>query len=270
MLWNEMHGFAFGGDYGLGVIRSELRQGNTAVRMLSHRGGGFGFGCVFDYCPEEALAWVALFNRPASAGYRFGESLVQAALTRRHGARKPRLPGGDLAPIQPAQEQLKQFTGNYIGRNLTAEIKLQGQSLGLQAGSAFKPMRFLSPGEFFVEGSDADMVTYRYCAAGRLEPAHLECSIGEESLDYNDGGQQVDYGPDKPAWAAFLGSYQIYQWGRPSQSVTIHRQDGYLYLDHIRLIVELEPGLFFTSDGEAVDFRHGEPAWRNLRLRRVA
>jgi hypothetical protein len=58
--------------------------------------------------------------------------------------------------------------------------------------------------------------------------------------------------------------------GRASQSVSIHRQDGYLYLDHIRLIVELETDLFFTCDGEAVDSRHGEPTCGNIRLRRVA
>jgi Beta-lactamase len=267
-LWNEMHGFSFGGDYGLGVIRTELRHGDTAIRLLSHRGGGFGFGCVFDYCPQAGLAWVALFNRPVSAAYRFGEGLVQAALARRYGVRKPRMPSGDLAPIELTQEQLRQFVGNYIGRNIAADIKLQGQTLGMQAGSTFKPMQFISPREAFVESSDADTVTYRYSAAGHLEPAHFECSIGEDSLDYNDGVQDVD-GPDKPAWTPFLGQYRIYQWGRILESVTIHRENGYLYLDRVRLIVELEPGLFFTSDGEAVDFRHGEPTWKNIRLRRV-
>jgi CubicO group peptidase (beta-lactamase class C family) len=266
-LWNEMHGFAFGGDYSLGVIRTELRHGDTALRLFSHRGGGFGFGCVFDYCPEAGLAWVALFNRPVSAAYRFGEGLVQAALTRRYGARKPRLPREDLALIEPTQDQLRQFVGNYVGRNIAADIKLQGQTLGIQLDSTFKPMQFISPTEAFVTGSDADTVTYQYCAAGPAEPAHFECSIGEDSLDYNDGGQDAA-GPDKPAWTAYLGQYRIYQWGRATDRVTIHRQNGYLYLDRIRLIVELEPGLFFTSDGEAVDFRHEEPTWKNIRLRR--
>jgi CubicO group peptidase (beta-lactamase class C family) len=266
-LWNEMHGFSFGGDYGLGVIRTELRHGDTAIRLLGHRGGGFGFGCVFDYCPQAGLAWVALFNRPVSAAYRFGEGLVQEALTRRYGARKPRFPRGDLAPIEPTQEQLRQFVGNYVGRNITVDIKLQGQTLGMQAGSTFKPMQFTSPSETFVAGSGADTVTYQYWAASHLEPAHFECSIGEDSLDYNDG--QDAPGPDKPAWAPFLGQYRIYQWGSESESVTIRRENGYLYVNHIRLIVELEAGLFFTSDGEAVDFRHGEPTWRNIRLRRV-
>jgi len=267
-LWNEMHGFSFGGDYGLGVIRAELRHGDTSVRLLSHRGGGFGFGCVFDYCPEAGLAWVALFNRPVSAAYRFGEGLVAAALTQRYGARKPRLPSGDLAPIEPTQEQLRQFVGNYVGRNITAEIKLDGRSLGIQVGPTFKAMQFISPNETFVAGLDGDAVTYQYCEAGHLEPAHFECSVGEDSLDYNDGGKD-DVGPDKPDWAPYLGQYQIDQWGRPSGSATIHRRNGYLYLDHIRLIVELEPGLFFTSDGEAVDFRRRQPTWRNVRLRRL-
>jgi CubicO group peptidase (beta-lactamase class C family) len=268
-LWNEMHGFSFGGDYSLGVIRSELRHGDTAIRLLSHRGGGFGFGSVFDYCPEAGLAWVALFNRPVSAAYSFGAGLIQAALTQRYGARKPRLPVTDLAPIEPTQEQLQQFVGNYVGRNITTEITLQGRSLGMQAAARLKPMQFTSPSEAFVEDSDADTVTYQYSAAGHLEPAHFECSIGEDSLDYNDGPQDV-VGPDKPAWAAFLGQYRIDQWGRESQTVTIHRKNGYLYLDHIRLIIELEPSLFFTCDGEAVDFGHGEPTWRSIRLRRVA
>jgi CubicO group peptidase (beta-lactamase class C family) len=267
-LWDEMHGFSLGGDYSLGVIRTELRYGDTAVRMLSHRGGGFGFGSVFDYCPEAGLAWVALFNRPVSAAYRFGEGLVEAFLIRRYGARRPRLPSGDLAPIAPTQQQLRQFVGTYVGRNSSTDIRLQNQNLGLQAGSRFRPLRFVSPDEAFVESSKAETATYQYFAADQLKPAHFECSIGEDSLDYNDGGQDVA-GPDNPAWDSFLGQYQIYQWGRPSQSVTIVRKNGYLYLNHIRLITELEQGLFFTSDGEAVDFRRGHATWGNIRLRRV-
>lgn len=49
----------------------------------------------------------------------------------------------------------------------------------------------------------------------------------------------------------------------------VHRKNGYLYLDQVRLIAEPEAGLFFTADGEAVDFRGSEPTWRNIRLQRV-
>ena len=268
-LWNEMHAFSFGGDYSLGVVRTELRYGDTALRMLSHRGGGFGFGSVFNYCPEAGLAWVALFNRQASAAYHFGEELIQATLTKSYGPRKARLPARDLAPIEPTPQQLRAFVGNYVGRNVTADIKLQDGTLSMQSGAMSKPIRFTAPTQAYVETAEADTVTYEYFAASPLEPAHLECSMGEESLDHNDGGQDIP-GPDKPSWDRFVGEYRIYQWGEASDRVTIHRSQGYLYLDRIRLIIELEPGLFFTSDGEAVDFRHGEPTWRSIKLTRIA
>ncbi|MDT7818039.1 MAG: hypothetical protein QOJ42_7955, partial [Acidobacteriaceae bacterium] len=70
-------------------------------------------------------------------------------------------------------KQLWQFVGNYVGRNITADITLHGQTLGIQLGSTFKLMQFVSPSETFVAGSDADTVTYHYCAAGHLEPAHF-------------------------------------------------------------------------------------------------
>ena len=67
-LWEEMHGFGLGGDYSLGTIREERPYGSTPVRLLSHRGGGFGFGCEFAYCPQAEIGCAALFNRPALAG----------------------------------------------------------------------------------------------------------------------------------------------------------------------------------------------------------
>jgi hypothetical protein len=33
--------------------------------------------------------------------------------------------------------------------------------------------------------------------------------------------------------------------------------------------MEFEPKLFFTADGEALDFRHSEPTWKNIRLLRA-
>jgi CubicO group peptidase (beta-lactamase class C family) len=267
-LWNQMHAFSFGGDYGLGVIRQDLRHGGTNLRMLSHAGGGFGFGSVFQYCPQAGLAWVALFNRPSAGAYRFGEQLIDEALTRRLGAARPRLPVDDLAPAELPATWLRKYAGNYVGRSSMVELIVKDGMLVMQQGDTVTPIRFTSPTEMYIATANGNAVTYRYYAATALEPAHLECSLGERSLDYNEGGQDAA-GPDKAEWARYLGAYRIYQWGQPGETVTIQRKNGYLYLNQIRLITELEPGLFFTSDGEAVDFRHNEPTWRNIRLRRV-
>jgi hypothetical protein len=267
-LWDEMHAFPFGGDYSLGTIRKELRHGDTDVRLLSHAGGGFGFGCVFQYCPAAGLAWVALFNRPTSAAYRFGAQLVDDALTRRFGAATPRLAVDDLPSIALPAAWLQKYAGRFIGRNTTAELEVRDGTLAMRTGNTVSPIRFVSPDELVVTGAQGDAVLYRYTSASALAPAHLECWIGENSLDYNDGARDVQ-GPDEPAWTPFLGTYRLEQWGEPGDKIEVRRKNGYLYLNDIRLIAEHEPGLFFTADGEAVDFRQDAPTWRSLRMQRV-
>jgi CubicO group peptidase (beta-lactamase class C family) len=265
-LWNEMHGFSLGGDYGLGVIRTELRYGDTSIRSLGHRGGGFGFGSTFDYCPDTGLAWCAMFNRPVSAAYRFGNVLTDQALERRYGKRRARLPTEDLAPIRMSEATLGEWAGNYVGRNLSVQLSLERGVLGMRDGASFTPIRFLAPDRCFTADGEGDALTYDCFHAAQGEPAHLECAVGERSLDRNDAATR---GPDEAAWEPFLGRYRIEQWGQAAETVTVRRENGYLYLDGIRLIVEHEPGLFFTSDGEAVDFRSTVPTWKNIRLTRT-
>ncbi len=267
-LWEQMHGFALGGDYGLGVIRTEIRYGDTPLRLLSHKGGGFGFGSVFDYCPDSGLAWAALFNRPAGAAYGFGRALIDAALTRRHGARRPRLRPEDLSPIQQSSSQLERFAGTWIGRNVTVAMRVQNGVLQYRDDRAATTVQFASPDEALRVGADGEIRTYRYFAAQDSEPAHLECSEGEISLDYNDEPHGSP-GPGSAAWARFVGRYLLRQWGVPVQTLSIQQRNGWLHLDDIRLVVEHEPGLFFTCDGEAVDFRGGQGTWKNLRLERT-
>lgn len=269
-LWSEMHGFGLGGDYGLGVMRSERRYGSSAVRLLHHRGGGFGFGCNFAYCPEGEVALAALFNRPALAGYQFGMALLDELLAARFGARSPRLPAQALATILPLPAQMRALVGSYVGRSVRAEIgEADGRlRLSRDGGKTHQPLHMIAPDALFTVNADGDAVLYRHHPATALSPAHLECSEGEASLDRNHGPDDP-LGPAKPEWAHYLGRYRIDQWGKPGMEVMVEQRRGWLHLDGIRLVVETEPGLFFTSDGEAVDFRPAVPTWRNLLLRRV-
>jgi CubicO group peptidase (beta-lactamase class C family) len=267
-LWDAMHAFPFGGDYSLGVIRSELRYGATPIRLLSHQGGGFGFGSVFYYRPETGFAYVTLFNRPASVAYQFGRKLIDDAFSSRYGGKKARLPVEDLGAVKIPAPWQEKYLGNYVARNFSADLIVKNETFGLQTGKTFAPVHFTSPSELFTADEDGSAFTYEYSAATSKEPAHLECFIGEDSLDYNEGPHDPP-GPDSPSWAPYLGTYQIEMWERSADKATIHRKNGYLYLNNIRLITEFEPGLFFTSDGEAVDFRSRVPTWKNIRLKRI-
>lgn len=267
--WEEMHGFALGGDYGLGIIRSEVQYGHRPLRMLGHKGGGFGFGSVFDFCPEAQVAWAAFFNRPVGACYGLGESLLKGILTNKYGERTPRLRSEELAPIQLTEPQLRSLTGNYISRNSSATFSLKGQTLSKQEGDAQAMLQFTSPTDAFFVNEEQEVVRYRFYPATDKMPLHLECSETEKDLDWNSRpGDQS--GPNKPEWRSYLGKYVIEQWGVRALEIAIDLQNGYLCLNGTRLIQETSPGLFFTSDGEAVDFREPQATWKNLRLMRLA
>jgi hypothetical protein len=47
--------------------------------------------------------------------------------------------------------------------------------------------------------------------------------------------------------------------------LSIRVRDGYLYCNNMRCI-EFGPGLFFTFNGEALDFRGTIPTYRNIML----
>jgi hypothetical protein len=76
-------------------------------------------------------------------------------------------------------------------------------------------------------GPDGEAVTSRYFPGTAEEAALLECAIADYSLDYNDGPHDAP-GPDKPEWERYLGNYQLHMWGQPSQTVKVHRKNGYL------------------------------------------
>lgn len=268
-LWSEMHDSSLGEDtYALGVQRIDLSFSDAPIHLFAHNGGGFGFGCRLSYIPQAGIAWAALFNRATSGGYQFGTEILEHLLSRRLDVRTTSIAALPMSTVKPPTDQLARLVGNYISRARSIDMKIENSRLGMQIGPAFVPLEFTSPVDVFIKGPGGELATCHYFPARDNEVAHLECSIGDYSLDYNDGPSDVA-GPDEAYWDGFLGNYQIYQWGRPQQRMTVHRKNGYLYLNETRLVVELEPGLFFTADGEAVDFRHAKVTWRNIRLERV-
>jgi hypothetical protein len=84
---------------------------------------------------------------------------------------------------------------------------------------------------------------------------------------FNDGPFDPP-GPGKKAWEAYLGAYEVLWDHEPMESIKITLRNGYLYYGEVKC-VEHEPGLFFTCDGEAIDFRSDPPTAANLILRKM-
>jgi hypothetical protein len=76
-------------------------------------------------------------------------------------------------------------------------------------------------------------------------------------------------GPDKPDWKAYLGIYRMLTWGRSQGSTAkIGIDNGYLTYNGTRCREHL-PELFFTFDGEALDFRGTIATYANIPLIRT-
>ena len=88
-----------------------------------------------------------------------------------------------------------------------------------------------------------------------------------EFLDYNAGPADRP-GSNKPEWDRYLGKYGYKIRGKAAGFVEIHRQNGALFLDHMKL-AEFQAGLFFTSHGEALDLRGATPTWRSVPLEKI-
>jgi hypothetical protein len=86
---------------------------------------------------------------------------------------------------------------------------------------------------------------------------------------------------DRLRWKGYEGLYGVRYWGAlyPSLlSAQVYRQDDDLYFETTgvagdiptpKMLFEVSPGLFFATNGEALDFRGPIPTWRNIKLEKV-
>ncbi|MFC4312833.1 serine hydrolase domain-containing protein [Steroidobacter flavus] len=268
-LWNEMHSFPFGGAYSLGVAGWKLRFGATNLPTFHHNGGGCGFGSVFRFYPEQGVGLAVLFNRGVGLAYGWGGALVDKILTRMYGAPQPSVRIEDFPAAVVSTETLGKYVGNWIGRETSGDFRIKEGGLFLKLGREEPRTRVLSSSEIAMSaGPNGNATHMTYFPATEGSTAHIETAFSFTHLDYNDGPNDAP-GPNKAEWRAYEGKYWLHFWGKPAYEVIAHRQNGYLYLNGVRLVDELQPGLFFSSDGEAVDFRSDRPTWRSVPLRRA-
>lgn len=102
-------------------------------------------------------------------------------------------------------------------------------------------------------------------------PVGLAQAIAEQALPPSD--------QDQLRWAKYIGDYSTAVWGvlDPSQaSGQVYQQGSHLFIEvkvggtanKLRL-TEVELGLFFTGDGEVLDFRGDVPTLGNIKITRI-
>jgi CubicO group peptidase (beta-lactamase class C family) len=253
--------------YGLGLA---IRH-NHGTMCLDHGGGGFGFLSKMTWYPEFELGIVMLTN---SSEHHFQNDLPNQILDRFIAAQLGRLPseaaktpdsGQKSYEVPPSRQRL--LAGQYLYNGGGHMIwVLKEDRLGIEPGKLFVPMVWVSTDEGFTP-RDGVQFFYRFVCQPDGTPAYVVRIYDGEFLDYNVGPTDRP-GPNKPEWDRYLGKYGYKIRGKAAGFVEIHRQNGALFLDHMKL-AEFQAGLFFTSHGEALDLRGATPTWRSIPLEKI-
>jgi CubicO group peptidase (beta-lactamase class C family) len=258
--------------YGLGVFVGRYHLGGTDVRWMGHGGGGFGFRCQMKWLPDLGYGVVVMTN--SQDHDNVNENLVEEMLLKVVESLTDRKAQGAadwLARHMPPSTVDPSFLpagleGRYNGTNDDMLFVVKDGRFGYASGNAFVPVTPLSPDDYV-----SREYVYRFVRDDKGRPVSvvrpydgavwvLGSSKGEAS------------GPDHSAWNAYVGTYVRKRFGVAEKFYVVSVKNGWLHFEGSGqdfLLTEHLPGLFFTPDGEAVDFRGAPPTFRNIRLYKV-
>ncbi len=274
-LMRTMHTVAFpepGQKFGYGLGISVEHFGPEV--SYSHGGGGYGFGSYMVMFPGLKLGVVYMTNSEAgSQGIGWVSDVVGELIEKSTGQPSAELekPAVDTARRVPARDvRVRKLSGQYMNDVVVGE---RGGVFGIALGKEFYPLAF------YEDGTDINGVFGKYSEL-RVKPplagqpgslVQLNRLSGTVSYyDFLKPEKSADQqGPNKPEWKPFLGVFRTLYWGRtPGSLAVVGVVDGYLTYNGVRCHEHL-PGLFFTPDGEALDFRGTVATFRNIPLIRT-
>ncbi len=250
--------------YGLGV-NSRPYHGAT---LLFHGGGGYGYSTDQRWVQEYKVGVVTLSN--GDGGDNFVADLADQALEGMIRAKRGTLPPDEPLPwtrepiITSKPEELRWLEGSYlVGAQLTV-FRLEGDRLHVVRGKRTEPLDAHSPTRF---SRGPNLYEFLFDDRGRVREVQNPGDNGVSFLLPNDSPRDPA-GPDKPEWARFLGVYHARAYGQDDE-VRLALKNGHLYWNDRLKLIEYRPGLFFTADGDSVQFAEGTIDYANRHYRRV-
>jgi hypothetical protein len=263
--------------YGLGVAigHSRYRYDTTDVISLGHSGGGDGFLADMYWYTALDLGIAMLTN---SDGHELQLGLVDSIAQDVFAAYlgKKTRPGAVPArsgrrPIAVDEARLRQLAGVYLGAR-DVVFAIQDGRLCWKTRSECVPVDFHTADEIAINRPTLAL-SCKFQKDGQRDPAAAACTIDvgpmrvSGTMPFN-GSPYDPQGPDDPGWQAHLGDYEIWQWGKLAETISLRVINGHLYFGRYRVVQEYQPGLFFLADGEALDLRTTTPTYRNIALTR--
>jgi CubicO group peptidase (beta-lactamase class C family) len=250
--------------YALGVT-SRPYHGGT---LVFHGGGGYGYSTDQRWVPEYGLGVVVLAN--GEAGDNFVAELADRTLQALIVAKRGSLPRDEPFPwtrepsVTPTAAELRRLEGNYlVGAQLT-KFRVEDDRLHIVRGKRDQPLDALSPTRFRRGG---DLYEFVPGDGGKVREVRNHGDGGVSTLVPADAPGDPP-GPARPEWERYLGVYHARAYGNDTETpVTL--TNGYLYWNGKLKLTEYRPGLFFTPDGDSVQFGDDTVEYGNRHFRRV-
>ncbi len=251
-------GYAFG-------VNSRPFHGAT---LVFHGGGGYGYSTDQRWVPEYGVGVVVLTN--GAEGDNFVSDLadrtLQAMILAKQGAVPPDdpLPWTKKPVIATPAEDLKRLEGTYlVGSQLTG-FRLEAGRLHIVRGKRSDPLGALSTTQFVRGG---DLYEFVLDDRGAVQEVRNHGDNGVSCWVPNDSPRDPP-GLAKPEWTPFLGVYHATAYGQDVESrVTL--KNGSLYWNDRLKLKEYRPGLFFTADGDSVEFGRNTVEYGNRHFQRL-
>lgn len=272
-LMEQLHTIQFAGDnqrfgYCLGLIRGPVSDSYG----IYHAGSGYGFASIMLMFPEKKIGIVVLTNSEDEGMIWRLRSLVKKSISERFGPTPVEDSGTErMTQLAPEDQRVQAVIGRY-GDDQGYVIEYEDDVLGLRriSQNKFYPLTFYDDGGELV-GIYGNFSEIRFLPAyngRRGSLTTVDRRLGNayfEIRDFNDSPMDPP-GPDKPRWSEYLGNYELLKNGDPIGTFSVSVRNGYLYAGECKC-VEHEPGLFFSYDGEALDFRSDPQTAMNIRIR---
>jgi CubicO group peptidase (beta-lactamase class C family) len=258
--------------YGMGLWVGYYHLGNQEVRWLAHGGGGFGFRCQMKWLPDLGYGVIVMTN--SQDHDNVNENLVEDILIKIVELltnKKDAGPAEWLARHMPARTIDSSYLpndliGRYNGTNDDMIFLIKDGRFGYASGNTFEPVTPISRYEY---------ISIKYLYRFIFDAGGVPISVVRpyDGAVWVLGTRDNELkGPEKKEWMNYTGSYVRKRFGVGERFYNVSINNGWLHYEgggqDFRLS-EYLPGLFFTPDGEAVDFRGTVATFRNIKLYKV-
>jgi CubicO group peptidase (beta-lactamase class C family) len=230
---------------------------------FTHQGEAMGFENIIIWYPEFELGIIIMSNLEANPlvqtlsfeiikkfiAAKLGETSLELALDGSYCYNY----------INDEYPTLDTLIGSYVSYANSLNVTFDGENLFINGHK----LDFIAPYEGYIQGT---LFRFVFDKKWTLPPFIVRVYDGF-SWAYNNGPLDRP-GANKEEWQKYIGEYELIQWGKPIQTYNVTIDNGYLYIDNLKLD-EYEPGIFFSATGDVLNFRNTPPLYANAEIRKV-